>query len=95
MSVRKYAISDPPMTNFRQYIKDTNGTPSSVWQQQLEKACIKTFKIVHNVRQDRYYEMDYTKDFETQFRPLQLIEDYNPQDIDPEYKEDTSNQFDD
>ena len=88
MSVRKYAMSDHPMTNFRQYIKDTNGTPSSVWQQQLEKAYIKTFRIVHNDRQDRYYEMDYTKDFETQFRPLQLIEDYNPQHIDPEYEED-------
>ena len=30
--------------------------------------------------------MDYIKDFETHFQPLQLIEDYNPQDIDPEYE---------
>ena len=29
--------------------------------------------------------MDYTADFETQFRPLQLNEGYNPQYIDPEY----------
>ena len=34
--------------------------------------------------------MDYTKDFETQFRPLPLIEEYNPQFIDPEYGKDTS-----
>ena len=32
--------------------------------------------------------MVYTKDFETQFRPLQLIEDYNPQYIDLEYEKD-------
>ena len=77
-------MSDPPTTNFGQYIKDTNGTPS-VWQQQKEKEYIKTYKVVHNERPDRYYEMDYTKDFETQFHPLQLIEDYNPQFIDHEY----------
>ena len=29
--------------------------------------------------------MDYTKNFETQFRPLQLIEDFYPRYIDPEY----------
>ena len=84
MSVRQYVMSDPPTTNFGQYIKDTNGTPS-VWQQQKEKENIKTYKVVHNDRPDRYYEMDYTKDFETQFRPLQFIEDYNPQFIDTEY----------
>ena len=28
--------------------------------------------------------MDYTKDCETQFSPLQLVEDYNSQNIDPE-----------
>ena len=32
--------------------------------------------------------MDYTKNFETQFRPLPLIEDYNPQNIDPDYGKD-------
>ena len=74
-----------PTINFRQYIKDTNGTPSVVWQQQMEKAYIKTYKVVHNDRPDRYYDMDYTKDFASQFRPLQMIEVYNPQYIDPEY----------
>ena len=34
--------------------------------------------MVHYDLPDRYYEMDYTKDFETQFRALQVIEDYNP-----------------
>ena len=32
--------------------------------------------------------MSYTQNFETQFRPLQMIEDYNPQYIDPEYGND-------
>ena len=89
MSVRQYVVSDPPIIKFRQHIKDTNGIPSIVWQQQMEKAHIKTYKTAHVDRRDRYYEKDYTKDFETQFRPLQIIEDYNPQNIDPEYGKDS------
>ena len=51
----------------------------------MEKAYIRTYKIVHNDRPYRFYEIDYTKDFETQFRPLPLIEDYHPQYPDPKY----------
>ena len=65
MSVRQYVISDPPILNFRQYVKDTNGIPSVVWQQQMEKAYIKTYKAVYNDLPDQYYDMDYTKNFET------------------------------
>ena len=65
MPVPQYVITDPPMINFRQYIKDTNGIPSVVWQQQMEKTYIKIYQEVHNNRPDRYYELDYTKDFET------------------------------
>ena len=32
MSVRLYVISDPPTIKFRQFVKDTNGTPFVVWQ---------------------------------------------------------------
>ena len=88
MSVRQYVISDPPIINFRQYIKDTNGTPLVVWQQQMEKACIKAYKQVHNHRPDQFYEIDYTKDFESQFRPLPLVEEYHPKYTDPEYGKD-------
>ena len=49
---------DPPIVTFRQYIKDTNGTPSVVWQQQMEKAYIKTYKEKHNNRPDRFYDFD-------------------------------------
>ena len=88
MSVRHYAISDPPTTKLRQLIKDTNGTPSVAWQQYMEKAYIKTYKIIQNEGPDRYYDMDYTKDSETQFRPSQLIEDYNPRYFGTEYRKD-------
>ena len=81
-------ISDPPTINFHQYIKDTNGIPFVVWQQQMEKAFIKTYKEVPNDHPDRYYDFDYTKDFETEFRPLQLIEDFNPRNFDPKYGKD-------
>ena len=88
MSVRQYVISDPPIINYSQRIEDTKGIPTVVWQQQIEKACIRTYKIVHNDRPDRFYEIDHTKDFETQFRPLPVIEDYHPQYHDPEYGKD-------
>ena len=88
MSVRQYVISDPPTIKYSQKIKDTKGIPTSVWQQQMEKPYIRRYKIVHNHRPDRFYEIDYTKDFETQFRRLPLVEDYHPQYIDPEYGKD-------
>ena len=88
MSIRQYVISDPPIIIFRHYIKDTNGTPSVVWQQQMEKAYIKTYEQVHNDRPDRFYEIDYTKDFEAQFHLLPLVEDYNPHYTDPGYGKD-------
>ena len=84
MSIRQYVISDPANIAYKQSQSDVNGTPSVVWQQQMEKAYIKTYKMVHNDRPDRYYDIDYTTAFETQFRPLQQIEDYNPHYIDPE-----------
>ena len=84
LSVRQFVLSEPRTIKFRQSIKDTNGTPFLVWKGQMEKTYIKTYKKVYIDRPDRHYEMDYTKDFETQFCHLQLIEDYSPQYIDPE-----------
>ena len=88
MLVRQYIISDPPLINYSQRIENTKGIPTVVWQQEMEKAYIRTYKIVHNDRPDRFYEIDYTNDFETQFRPLPLIEGYHPQYLDPEYGKD-------
>ena len=89
MSVRQYVISDPQTIKYSQTIKDKKGTPTVVWEQQMEKARIRTCKTVHNDRPDKFYEIDYTRDFETQFRPLPLVEDYNPQYTDPEYGKDS------
>ena len=86
MSVRQYVISDPPKFNYSQRIEDTEGIPTIVWQQQMEKACIRTYKRVHSP--DRFYEIDPSKDFETQFRPLPLMEDYHSQYPDPGYGRD-------
>ena len=83
MSIRQYVISDPSNVIHKQSYSDIKRTPSVVWPQQMEKTYIKTYKLVHNDWPDRYYDMEYTEDFETQFRPLQLIECYNPQYIDP------------
>ena len=81
MAVRHYV-------KYSQKIKDTKGVPTNVLQQQMEKACMRTYKIVHNDRPDRFYEIDYTNDFETQFRHLPLVKDYHPQYTDPEYGKD-------
>ena len=56
MSVRQYVISDPSIFNHSQRIEDTKGILTVVWQQQKEKACIRTYKIAHNDRQT-----DFTK----------------------------------
>ena len=61
---------------------------SVVWQQKIKKVYIRTYKIVLYDRPGRYYEMDYTKDFETPFRASQVIEDYNPHYFDTEYGKD-------
>ena len=85
-------ISDTPITpifKYSQVIKDKNAIPSLVWLQQMEKDCIKTYNVVHNDRPDRCYETDYTKDFETQVRPLRTVEDSNPHSDDPEYGADS------
>ena len=54
----------------------------------MEKTYIRSYKIVHNDRPDLFYEIDYTKDFETQFRPLALVENYHPRYTDPEFDKD-------
>ena len=88
MSTRQYVISDPPTKKYSQKIKETKGVLTVVWQQHMEEACIRTYRIVHKDCPERFYEIDYTEDFETQFRSLQYVEDYHPQYTDPEYGKD-------
>ena len=51
----------------------------------MEKPCINFYELVHNDRPEPYYSIDYTEDFETQFCPSQLIEEYNPHSFDTGY----------
>ena len=50
----------------------------------MVKAHIKRHRLVYNARPDVYYAIDFSQSFNTQFRPLQLIEGSDPQYIDPE-----------
>ena len=67
MSLRQYVIPDPANITYHQLHGNINETPSVVWQQQMDETYIKTYKVFHNDRPDRYYEQDYFADVETQF----------------------------
>ena len=56
-----------------------------VWQQQMEYAHIQNYKLVQGDRPDPCYALDHTEYFDTQFKPLQLIEGYSPSYPYPEY----------
>ena len=62
------------------------GYPSVVWQQQMEKANIITYDNTHSCQKPiRVWVSDNTTTFTRQFRPIPLIDDYNPTYIDPDY----------
>ena len=66
------------------------GYPSVVWQQQMEKATIITYNNTHLFQKPiPVWDLDYTTTFTTRFRPIPLIDDYNPTYIDPDYGRDT------
>ena len=88
MSIRQYVISDPANIIYKQSQNDINGTPSTVWQQQMEEAYTATQYIINSDHPHLYRRNSHTKDSETQFRPLQTVEDYNPHYYDPEYGRD-------
>ena len=88
MSIRQYVISDPANITYKQSQNDINETPSTVWQQQMEEAYTETQYIINSDHPYLYRRNSHTKDSETQFRPLQTVEDYNPHYYDPEYGRD-------
>ena len=88
MSVRQYVISDPPNNLYKQTQNDTTGMPSAAWQQQMDNARMETQYNIHSDHPYLYRRNSNHNDSENQFRPLQLIEDYNPQYYDPEYGKD-------
>ena len=65
------------------------GYPSDVWQQQMEKANLITYNNTHLFQKPiPVLDPDYTTTFTTRFRPIPLIDDYNPTYIDPDYGRD-------
>ena len=88
MSLRQYVISDPPNIIYKQTQNDTTGMPSTVWQQQMDNARMETQYTIHSDHPYLYRRNSDHYGSETQFRPLQTIEDYNPQYYDPEYAKD-------
>ena len=74
-TIRQYINTDPPKILYSQVMKDTDGTSSVVWRQQMEKACIRTYLYVRSDRPDPYYATYYTVDFENFFRSLQTFTD--------------------
>ena len=88
MSVRQYVISDPPNIIYNQTQNDTTGIPSTVWQVKMDNARMETQYIIHSDHPYLYRGNDHDKDSETSFRPLQIIDDYDPQYYDPEYGKD-------
>ena len=65
------------------------GYPSVVWQQQIEKAIIITYNNTHlSQKSIPVWDPDYTTTFTTRFRPIPLVDDYNPTYIDPDYGRD-------
>ena len=65
------------------------GYSSVVWQQQMEKVIIITYNNTHLFQKPvPVWYPDYTITFATRFRPILLIDDYNPTYIDPDYGRD-------
>ena len=88
MSIPQYVISDPTITIYKQSQNDTTGIPSTVWQQQRANARMETQHVIHSDHPYLYRRNSYNNDSETRFRPLQTIEDYNPQYYGPDYGKD-------
>ena len=89
ISFRQYIRSDPSTQTFHQYNQQLMGYPSVVWQQQMEKATIITYNNTHLFQKPiPVWDPDYTTTFTTHFRPIPLIDDYNPTYIDPDYGRD-------
>ena len=60
--------------------------PSVVWQQQMEKAYIRRYNIMHMIHKTlSTYEYDCTDNFDTRFRPLQEVVSYDAYFVDPQY----------
>ena len=85
-SRRQYVISEPPTIVYHSQQTSNTKIPSVVWQQQMEKAYIRRYIIMHMIHTTLpTYEYDYTENFITHFRPLPEVVAYDTYFIDPQY----------
>ena len=62
---------------------------SVVWQEQMEKAIDTSYNNTQLFQKPiPVWDPDYTTTFITRFRPIPLVDDYNPTYIDPDYGRD-------
>ena len=81
VSVRQFVRSDP----LYEYLQQLMGCHSVVRQQQKEKAILITNNNTHCYQKlIPVWDPDYTTNFTSRFRPIPLIDDYNPTYIDPD-----------
>ena len=84
--MRQDVISDPTTIIYHPHLTLNTGTPSVFWQQQMEKAYIRRYNIMHMTHETlSTYNYDYTHNFDTQFRPLPEIVAYDIYFVDPQY----------
>ena len=84
-SVRQYVISVPPTIVYHSHQALNTGTPSDVWQQQMEKACIQRYNYMHRIHKTLpTNEHDCTENFDTQFRPLPEVVAADTYFVDPQ-----------
>ena len=60
-SVRQYVISDPPTIVYHSHRTLNTGTPSVVWQQEMEKAYIKRYNHMHMTKKSFQHMNTTTK----------------------------------
>ena len=74
----------PRMPNLREKNQPVEGARKGQGHIYVPKGCTQMIKPMKTLERKRHLKSQVPRDFETQFRPLQLIEDYNPQFFDPE-----------
>ena len=82
----QYVIADPPTIVNHSHQTMNTGNPSVVWQQQMEKAYIRRYNIMHMIDKSLpTYKYDCTDYFNTQFGPLPEVFAYDIYFVDPQY----------
>ena len=83
--MRQYVIFDASTIVYHSHQTLNTGIPSVVWPQQMEKAYIRRYNIMHMFHKTLpTYEYDYTEHFETQLRFFPEVVAYETYFVDPQ-----------